>query len=425
MSTAMVRQDTSLVSAEIERVLMTGDLSKLTPDQRLSYYNATCKSLGLNPLTRPFDYIALNGKLTLYAKRDCTDQLRKVHKVSIKSVVPSKMDDLFVVVTAAEDADGRTDQSTGAVNIAGLKGEALANAMMKAETKSKRRVTLSICGLGMLDETEVETLRQEGVAEDYNQDQPPAGNNKAPIQQPQRASEKVKQETAAQTQAAPNPAPPAEAASEEGKTEGTVLISGKIDSMKPGKDNSLWMYIGSKLLVVFESKIDEDMKVGNVLTVKALRIQNKKVGEYFEVFSVLENPAVAETSQEQASPRPAQTTVVNSDADEAFERLTSAQGPAPTIDALKASGTVTTGNNISAPKTIGINQAKRLWAMMTQNSKSTGLTEDIVREQVLPLVPGHTGGLRDLDVKHKSVMEKLMTGEIDWKQYVKPAEGGQ
>ena len=29
---------------------------------------------------------------------------------------------------------------------------------MKAETKAKRRVTLSICGLGMLDETEVETI---------------------------------------------------------------------------------------------------------------------------------------------------------------------------------------------------------------------------------------------------------------------------
>ena len=28
---------------------------------------------------------------------------------------------------------------------------------MKCETKAKRRVTLSICGLGMLDETEVET----------------------------------------------------------------------------------------------------------------------------------------------------------------------------------------------------------------------------------------------------------------------------
>jgi hypothetical protein len=44
------------------------------------------------------------------------------------------------------------------VTVGGLKGESKANAMMKAETKAKRRVTLSICGLGMLDETEVETI---------------------------------------------------------------------------------------------------------------------------------------------------------------------------------------------------------------------------------------------------------------------------
>jgi len=151
MGTAIVQQNSMPMSVEIERVLMMGDLSKLTPDQRLSYYNATCKSLGLNPLTRPFDYIALNGKLTLYAKRDCTDQLRKIHKVSIREVRAQKVDDLYVVVCSAEDADGRTDQSTGAVNITNIKGEALANAMMKAETKwtpcgrrEKQRTTTKI-----------------------------------------------------------------------------------------------------------------------------------------------------------------------------------------------------------------------------------------------------------------------------------------
>jgi hypothetical protein len=39
-----------------------------------------------------------------------------------------------------------------------LKGDALANALMKSETKAKRRVTLSIAGLGWLDETELETI---------------------------------------------------------------------------------------------------------------------------------------------------------------------------------------------------------------------------------------------------------------------------
>jgi hypothetical protein len=44
------------------------------------------------------------------------------------------------------------------VPIANLKGEARANAFMKAETKAKRRVTLSICGLGILDETEIDSI---------------------------------------------------------------------------------------------------------------------------------------------------------------------------------------------------------------------------------------------------------------------------
>ncbi|EOV0478051.1 hypothetical protein ACOIM4_001927, partial [Campylobacter coli] len=45
---------------------------------------------------------------------------------------------------------------TGALNIKNLGGDNLANAIMKAITKAKRRVTLSICGLGMLDESELD-----------------------------------------------------------------------------------------------------------------------------------------------------------------------------------------------------------------------------------------------------------------------------
>jgi hypothetical protein len=117
-----------------------------------------CDSLGLNPLTQPFDYIRLSGKLVLYAKRDAAEQLRKLHGISITDVQAANVGDVYVVTVKAQDATGRTDASTGAVPIGTLKGEALANALMKAETKAKRRVTLSICGLGMLDETEVESI---------------------------------------------------------------------------------------------------------------------------------------------------------------------------------------------------------------------------------------------------------------------------
>lgn len=142
----------------IESALIQGDLSKLTNDQRLSYFKSVCESLGLNPLTKPFDFINLNGKLTLYAKRDATDQLRRVHGVSITITSREKIDDIYIVTAKAKDKSGREDESTGAVNVAGLKGDALANAFLKSETKAKRRVTLSICGLGMLDESEADSI---------------------------------------------------------------------------------------------------------------------------------------------------------------------------------------------------------------------------------------------------------------------------
>jgi hypothetical protein len=146
----------------IERVVIVGDLKELTPSQRVDYYRKVCESVGLNPLTKPFDYLNLQGRLTLYARKDATDQLRRIHKVSTIIVSRDRVDDVYVVTARATMADGRTDESIGAVNIAGLKGDALANALMKAETKAKRRVTLSICGLGWLDETEIETIPGAG-----------------------------------------------------------------------------------------------------------------------------------------------------------------------------------------------------------------------------------------------------------------------
>lgn len=138
----------------IETVMAKGDLSQLTADERNKYYLAVCNSVGLNPLTRPLEYITLSGRMVLYARRDATDQLRSIHKVSITEMTESEIEGVYVVTVKATNGEGRTDMAKGATNINALKGEALANAMMKAETKAKRRVTLSLCGLGLLDETE-------------------------------------------------------------------------------------------------------------------------------------------------------------------------------------------------------------------------------------------------------------------------------
>ena len=161
---SLMKTDT-VQATTIEQVLISGDLSRLTAEQRNIYYKSVCDSLGLNPLTRPFDYIVLNGKLSLYARKDCTDQLRSLRGISIRIVSRESVEGVMVVTAQATDKIGRIDESTGAVSIQNLRGEALANALMKAETKAKRRATLSICGLGFTDESEVDSIPNARVGE--------------------------------------------------------------------------------------------------------------------------------------------------------------------------------------------------------------------------------------------------------------------
>jgi len=150
--------ETPPAPATLNDVLIRGDLSKLTEAQRTEYYLNVCRSLGLNPLTKPFDYLTLSGKLVLYAKRDAADQLRKLNGISIEIVSRERAEDLLTVHVRAKDKTGRSDEDFGVVPFKGGAGEIAANAWMKAVTKAKRRVTLSISGLGFLDETEVDSI---------------------------------------------------------------------------------------------------------------------------------------------------------------------------------------------------------------------------------------------------------------------------
>jgi hypothetical protein len=143
----------------LEKVLIRGDLAELDADQRLEYYQNVCVSLGLNPLTKPFLYITLNGKLVLYASKDATEQLAAKHQVSIVLGEGTLVQGLFSIRATASMPSGRHVDATGVVSFpASLRGDSAANAMMKAETKAARRATLRLIGLGWLDETETETI---------------------------------------------------------------------------------------------------------------------------------------------------------------------------------------------------------------------------------------------------------------------------
>lgn len=154
---------TALMSREhaamLERVVVGGDLSKLSAQERMSFYVATCQSVGLNPITRPFEFLYLQGKMVMYARKEATDQLRALHGVSVTSLEQrmfvEETETFVSVIASGKDKTGREDIATGVVALRG-RGDERANCYLKAETKAKRRLTLSLCGLGMLDESEID-----------------------------------------------------------------------------------------------------------------------------------------------------------------------------------------------------------------------------------------------------------------------------
>lgn len=168
----VANQESRITSTVLESLVLYGDISALTKEQRVEYYSRLCERVGLDPATTPFLPIKLNGKEQLYAGKGCAEQLRKLHRVSVTITSREKVDDVYCVTARTTLPDGRTDESIGAVFIGSLKGEHLANAIMKTETKAKRRATLSIVGLGgMLDESEVEDMGNDRFA-NIPQEQP-------------------------------------------------------------------------------------------------------------------------------------------------------------------------------------------------------------------------------------------------------------
>jgi hypothetical protein len=166
----VVKEETKAVApwAAVERALAYNDYSKLDDEGRALLLNKTCESMGLNPLGQPFGLIPLNGKLTLYAKRSCTDQLASIHGLSTEEVTEAWNDKtrIFTVKVKMRDKNGRLGQNRGDVWIApNLGGQELANAFMKCHTKAIRRCVLAMCGLGFMDETEVEDSKPQPKVE--------------------------------------------------------------------------------------------------------------------------------------------------------------------------------------------------------------------------------------------------------------------
>lgn len=138
--------------------IATGDTSKLSPQEKIQLIVQVCEIAGLDPRLAPFEFIKFQGKETMYAKKNAADQLVNVHKIKLDIVDDKMIGHIYRVRCKAETKDGRATMDDGCVNTEGVKGDALANAMMRCVTKAKRRTVLSVCGLSLLDESEIETI---------------------------------------------------------------------------------------------------------------------------------------------------------------------------------------------------------------------------------------------------------------------------
>jgi hypothetical protein len=137
-----------------EQIILGGDLTSLTAVERVHYYLELCSYLGLDAIAHPFDYIKSKGRLSLYINAAGTAQLRKLHNVSLRIIKREVIEDVYIVTVLALCTNDRSEESSGMISIAELKGEDKCNAMLKAETKAKRRATLSVCGLGWVADTD-------------------------------------------------------------------------------------------------------------------------------------------------------------------------------------------------------------------------------------------------------------------------------
>lgn len=159
MSTALIVSTMPNISSEdMEKALATSDVSHLSAATRVHYLLALCQKLGISPLTKPFILLKNPaGEMNWYPTVGCAEQLRALHRVSIRVVSRERMgEELYCITVAASLPDGRTEESTGVVPVAGLSGKALGDALMRCESKAKRRVTFALVGLGMAPPDEPE-----------------------------------------------------------------------------------------------------------------------------------------------------------------------------------------------------------------------------------------------------------------------------
>lgn len=163
------------------------DLESLSEAQRQDYIKAVCKHMGvpdnLNLVALTYvDETEGPSRLVPYAKRGATENVRNNLQIDVTSLTNQMVGGSVVfTATATSKKNGRQEISTGSKYIKDLAGTALDDAIMTAQTRALRRVTLQFVGAGVLDESEVNQRKIVHVSPAIAQ---PAQSTVAPNSEP-------------------------------------------------------------------------------------------------------------------------------------------------------------------------------------------------------------------------------------------------
>lgn len=141
------------------------DLESLNEQQRQEYVRAVCSHMGVPPELNlvMLTYLDEDGdgprRLVAYAKRGATEIIRNNRGINIINLAHQPVNGSIVFTATAKDSTGRQEMSTGSKWIKDLTGKELDDAIMTAQTRACRRVTLQFVGAGVLDESEVNPNR--------------------------------------------------------------------------------------------------------------------------------------------------------------------------------------------------------------------------------------------------------------------------
>jgi hypothetical protein len=156
-----VQLDQETMTKMVESYVTTGDVSRLSPADRTKLYFGLCEATGLNAATNPILSLKLNGKEIFYFGRGATDQMAAKHRLNREIVEGPELRDIggkkiVYAKCRATHPNGRVETAVATLLFADASSD-----YMKCETKAKRRATLAILGLGMLDELEIDAIQEQ------------------------------------------------------------------------------------------------------------------------------------------------------------------------------------------------------------------------------------------------------------------------